>query len=104
MPQTTKPNEQRRIYEGDFTWERFAKDCFLNKYALVVGSEVILNRDIHPEINGNSTQLLFDKTLHCIASTELEEEHQDDVMPVSDDDVLNEYHHLKRRHKNFSHN
>lgn len=50
MPIPTKPNEQRIRFDNDFTWEQFAKDCVLNKYALVVGPEAILNL----EIGGNS--------------------------------------------------
>ena len=46
--------------DADFTWEQFAKDCVLNEYALVVGPEAILNRDVNPEAEGNSKKLLFD--------------------------------------------
>ncbi len=60
MRETTKPNEQRKRLDADFTWEQFAKDCVLNKYALVVGPEAILNRDVYPEAEGNSKKLLFD--------------------------------------------
>ena len=60
MRETTKPNEQRKRLDADFTWEQFAKDCVLNKYALVVGPEAILNRDVNPEAEGNSKKMLFD--------------------------------------------
>ena len=60
MQETTKPNEQRKRLDADFTWEQFAKDCVLNKYALVVGPETILNRDVNPEAEGNSKKMLFD--------------------------------------------
>ncbi len=60
MQETTKPNEQHKRLDANFTWEQFAKDCVLNKYALVVGPEAILNRDINPEAEGNSKKLLFD--------------------------------------------
>ena len=60
MQETTKPNEQRKRLDANFTWEQFAKDCVLNEYALVVGPEAILNRDINPEAEGNSKKMLFD--------------------------------------------
>ena len=60
MRETTKPNEQRKRLDADFTWEQFAKDCVLNKYALVVGPEAILNRDVNPEAEGNSKKMPLD--------------------------------------------
>jgi len=102
MHVTTKPNEQHGRGQIDFTWEQFAKDCLLNKYALVVGSEVILNREVYPEANGNSTQFLFDKTLYSIATNEIEAEYCDNGQPVPENEILEEYHHLKRRYKNFT--
>ena len=90
MPVTTKPNEQRIRRDSDFTWQQFAKDCLLNKYALVVGSEAILNPDVNPEAEGNSLKLLFDLTLrHKAASAR---EGQEDE----------EYSYLKGRVKNFT--
>lgn len=82
MPVPTKPNEQRVRHEGDFTWEQFAKDCLLNKYVLVIGSEAILNRDVNPEAEGNSMKLLFDLVLRY----------------KSEEDYL----HLKKRFKSFT--
>ena len=67
MPVPTKPNEQRIRRDGDFTWEQFANDCVLNKYALIVGSDAVLNRDVNPEAGGNSQKLLFDLALHQLA-------------------------------------
>lgn len=66
MPILTKPNEQH-IHRDEFNWEQFANDCVCNKYALILGSEVILNRDINTEFDGNSQKLLFDLTLHQLA-------------------------------------
>ena len=60
MQVTTKPDEQRKRLDADFTWEQFAKDCVLNKYALVVGPEAILNRDVYPEAEGNSKKMPLD--------------------------------------------
>lgn len=60
MPVPTKPNEKRTRRDGDFTWEQFAKDCLLNRYVLVVGSEVLLNRNVNPEAEGNSQNLLLE--------------------------------------------
>ena len=87
MPIPTKPNEQRIRFDNDFTWEQFAKDCVLNKYALVVGPEAILNL----EIGGNSKKLLFDLTLQHKAAMGAREGCEDD-----------EYQYLKRRVKNFT--
>lgn len=67
MPVPTKPNEQRIRRDGDFTWEQFANDCVLNKYALIVGSDAVLNRDVNPEAGGNSQKLLFDLALNQLA-------------------------------------
>ena len=91
MRETTKPNEQRKRLDADFTWEQFAKDCVLNKYALVVGPEAILNRDVNPEAEGNSKKLLFDLTLRTKAATEAR---------VGDEEE--EYQYLKRRYRNFT--
>lgn len=91
MPVPTKPNEQRIRINNDFTWEQFAKDCVLNKYALVVGPEAILNRDVNPEADGNSKNLLFDLTLRYKAALDAREGCEDD-----------EYQYLKRRVKNFT--
>ena len=102
MPVPTKPNERRIRHEGDFTWEQFAKDCLLNKYALVVGSEAILNRDINPEAAGDSTKLLFDETLYYKASLDLLEEYPETNQAVSENEIMEEFQHLKRRYKNFS--
>lgn len=82
MPVPTKPNEQRVRHEGDFTWEQFAKDCLLNKYVLVIGSEAILNRDVNPEAEGNCMKLLFDLVLRY----------------KSEED----YPHLKKRFRSFT--
>lgn len=91
MPIPTKPNEQRIRRDSDFTWQQFAKDCLLNKYALVVGSEAILNRDVNPEAEGNSLKLLFDLTLrHKAAMSALEGQEEE------------EYRYLKSRAKNFT--
>ena len=68
MPVPTKPNEQRIRHDSDFTWEQFAKNCVLNKYALIVGSEAVLNRNVNPEAGGNSLKLLYDLTLHQMAT------------------------------------
>jgi len=68
MPVPTKPNEQRIRHDGDFTWEQFAKDCVLNKYVLVVGSEAVLNRDVNTDAKGNSQKLLFDLSLRQMAT------------------------------------
>ena len=91
MPVPTKPNRQRINYDRDFTWEQLAKNCLLNKYALVVGSEAILNRDVNPEAGGNSMKLLFDLTLQYKAS-----------MSTQDGQEEDEYLRLKSRVKNFS--
>ena len=91
MPIPTKPNEQRTRRDSDFTWQQFAKDCLLNKYALVVGSETILNRDVNPEAGGNSLKLLFDLTLrHKATMSALEGQEEE------------EYRYLKSRVKNFT--
>ena len=90
MPVPTKPNEQRVRHDNDFTWEQFAKDCLLNKYVLVVGSESVLNRDVNPEAEGNSLRLLFDLTLKHKASLNSDEEYTD------------EYQRLKNRLKSFT--
>ena len=92
MPvQTTKPNEQRIRCDNDFTWEQFAMDCILNKYALVVGPEAILNRNVNPEAEGNSKKLLFDITLRHKAAMNAREGCED-----------SEYQHLKKRVKDFT--
>lgn len=91
MPVPTKPNEQRIRISSDFTWEQFAKDCVLNKYALVVGPEAILNRDVNPEAKGNSKELLFNLTLRHKAAMDTREGCEDD-----------EYQYLKRRVRNFT--
>lgn len=91
MPVPTKPNERRIHRDGDFTWEQFAKDCVLNKYALVVGPEAILNRSSTLEGEGNSKELLFDLTLKYKAAKDAREGYDDD-----------EYQHLKKRVKDFT--
>ena len=79
MPIPTKPNEQRIRHDSDFTWQQFAKDCLLNKYALVVGNEAILNRDVNPEADGDSLKLLFDLTLrHKAAMSALERQEEEE--------------------------
>jgi len=90
MPVPTKPNEQRISLNNEFIWEQFAKDCVLNKYALVVGPEAILNRDVNPEVEGNSEKRLFELTLRHKAAMD-DPEYEDE-----------EYRHLKRHHKNFT--
>ena len=69
MPIRTKPNSSPFQPYGDFTWPQFAKDCLLNKYVLVVGSEVVLNYGVNPEARGDSSHLLFDLTLQQLAET-----------------------------------
>lgn len=91
MPIPTKPNEQRIRHDSDFTWQQFAKDCLLNKYALVVGSEAVLNRDVNPEAGGDSLKLLFDLTLRHKAAMSACEGQEDE-----------EYRYLKSRLKNFT--
>lgn len=91
MPIPTKPNEQRIRRDSDFTWQQFAKDCLLNKYALVVGNEAVLNRDVNPEAEGNSLKLLFDLTLRHKAAMGAREGQEDE-----------EYRYLKSRAKNFT--
>ena len=91
MPVPTKPNEQHIRHENDFTWEQFAKDCVLNKYALVIGPEAILNRDVNPEAKGNSKNLLFDLTLRHKAAMDAREGNED-----------KEYQYLKNRVKDFT--
>lgn len=88
MPVPTKPNEQRIRRDNDFTWEQFAKDCLLNKYVLVIGSEAVLNRNVNPEAGGDSMKLLFDLTLRQKAS--------------SSDDYDEEYNRLKTRVKSYT--
>lgn len=88
MPVTTKPNEQRNRGQGDFTWEQFAKDCVNNRYALVIGGEAVLNRNVNPEAEGNSQKLLFDLTLRQMATKEDFDEHK--------------YLELKREFNNFT--
>ena len=102
MPALSKPNVQPRKFDGDFTWEQFAKDCLLNRYALVVGSEAILNRETYPEAEGDSSKFLFYKTLFTIAKCEIEAEYQGNVQPIPEDEIIDQYCHLKRRYKNFS--
>ena len=108
MPPITKPYEQRNLYSNEFSWEQFAKNCLLNKYALVIGSEAILNRDVFPEVEGDSMKLLFDKTLHLKANIDLDEEYGvktisgaciDDKYQCLIDD---EYQRLKKRYTCFS--
>jgi hypothetical protein len=65
----TKPNEQRHQDQNGFTWEQFAKDCLLNKYVLVIGSEAIFNRGINPEAEGNSMKLLLNMTIKELAQS-----------------------------------
>ena len=91
MPVPTKPNEQRIRHDNDFTWEQFAKDCLINKYVLVVGSEAILNRDVNPEAEGNSMKLLFDLTLRHKAALDAREGQEEE-----------EYRYLRSRVKNFT--
>lgn len=91
MPVPTKPNEQRIRLDRDFTWEQFAKDCVLNKYALVVGPEAILNRNVNPEAGGNSKELLFDLTLRHKAAMDAREGYEED-----------EYQHLRNRVKSYT--
>lgn len=103
MHTDSKPNEPHSRNEDDFAWERFAKNCLLNKYALVVGSEAILDQKIYPETKGNSTQLIFHKTLFKIATSNIEEEHADNSQTILDNEILDEYNRLKKRYKNYSH-
>lgn len=73
----------------DFNWDIFCKNCLLNKYALVIGSEVIMNPNFTgSEINGNSLKYLFDITLRQLAS----EDTQPDI----------EYKSLKSKYADFS--
>ena len=97
----TKPNGQRKQETTNFIWEQFAKSCLLNKYALVVGSEVVLNKEDAPESEGDSTKLLFERTLYHIAYKNLEEEYDSD-QSVTEEKIFDEYQHLKRRHENFT--
>ena len=91
MPVPTKPNEQRIHRDSDFTWNQFSKECLLNRYALVVGSEAILNPDVNPEAKGNSLKLLFDLTLHHKAAMDSHEGNEEE-----------EYLRLKSRTRNFT--
>lgn len=88
MPVPTKPNEQKIRRDNDFTWEQFAKDCLLNKYVLVIGSEAVLNRNVNPEAGGDSMKLLFDLTLRQKAAGSY--------------DYDEEYNRLKARVKSFT--
>lgn len=60
MPVPSKPNSSRVHRNADFAWSQFAKDCLMNHYVLVVGSEAILNKNVNPEAGGDSQKLLFD--------------------------------------------
>ena len=91
MPVPTKPNERHIRLDSDFTWEQFAKDCMLNKYVLVVGSEALLNRNSIPEAEGNSMKLLFDLTLRHKAALDAREGSEEEA-----------YRYLKSRVKNFT--
>ena len=71
MPVATKPNEPHKRRDSDFTWEQFAKDCLLNSYVLIVGSETVLNRNVNPEAEGNSQKLLFNLALQELAQSSL---------------------------------
>lgn len=88
MPVTTKPNEQRDQCQINFTWEQFAKDCVNNRYALVIGGEAVLNKNVNPDAEGNSQKLLFDLTLRQMATKEDFDEHK--------------YLQLKREFSNFT--
>lgn len=98
----TKPNEQRPHCDNGFTWEQFAKDCLLNKYALVIGSEAILNLDIFHEVEGDSMKLLFEKTLYHKAKLDLKDECSDNDRTISDECINEELQRLKKRYANFS--
>lgn len=69
MPVRTKPNEQHIRRDSGFTWEQFVKDCILNKYTLVVGSEAVLNRSVNPEAEGDSLKLLLGLTIQELAQS-----------------------------------
>lgn len=92
MPIPTKPNERRNSRDSDFTWEQFAKDCLLNKYVLVVGSEAVLSESVNAEADGDSKKLLFDLTLRYKSA----------LNTLNDIDEDKEYQHLKNRLKNFT--
>ncbi len=91
MPVPTKPNEQHKKRDNEFTWESFAKDCVFNQYVLVVGPSSILNTDVNSEAEGNSMKLLLDLVLRQKAYTDSEEGYEEE-----------EYERLKSRIKTFS--
>lgn len=102
MSKTTKPNKQRVRHTSNFTWNQFAKDCLLNIYTLVVGSEAILNRNVYPETDGNSMKMLLNKTLYYKASETILEEFPNDDISIHNDDIYDEYQRLKKRNSSFS--
>ncbi len=66
----TKPNSSEPT--TGFSWDKFSNDCADNKYVLVVGNEVILNKkcvDVE-EANGDSLKLLFNLTKQHLANQE----------------------------------
>ena len=91
MPVPTKPNKPGIQRNGDFTWEQFARDCVLNKYVLVVGSDAVLARDVNPEAGGDSMKLLFDLTLRFKASLDARDGREEE-----------EYRYLKSRVRSFT--
>ena len=70
QPRTTKPTN-RSIEESieqdvNFSWDTFIKDCANNNYILVIGNEAVLNKDVNIEANGNSLNVLFNRTKEYI--------------------------------------
>lgn len=96
MQDTKKPNEPHTAPMGDFSWEQFAKDCVMNKYVLVLGSEAVIDKDHCQGMDGDSTNLLLDKTLYKLASV------QDDEEELTEESIIDEYQRLKNRCKSFS--
>lgn len=102
MFKTTKPNEQRERQFHKFEWSLFAKECLLNIYALVIGSEAVLNPEINKEWNGNSAKMLLDKTLYQKASETIKRLFQNKRITSLDTRINKEYQRLKNCYKNFS--
>ena len=86
----TKPNTETT--DVNFTWDNFAKECTCNKYALVVGSEAILNKEQNITANGDSLKLLLDCTTDYLASMGIVVNNVSDFTRLS-----NNIHHVREK-------
>jgi hypothetical protein len=65
----TTPNAQKETNQHTFNQEAFIEDITNEKYALIIGSEVVLNKNKNKGTKGNSTNLLLQYVIKRLEET-----------------------------------